>query len=48
MLIVKGNLDMNAIAERWWMLVVRGVAAVLFGVLAIAWPGISLLSLVLL
>jgi uncharacterized membrane protein HdeD (DUF308 family) len=48
MIIAYGNLDLNAIAQRWWMLVIRGVAAVAFGVLAIAWPGISLLSLVLL
>ncbi|HXX67136.1 MAG TPA: HdeD family acid-resistance protein [Polyangiaceae bacterium] len=40
--------DLNALAARWWMLVVRGIAAILFGVLAILWPGISLLALVLL
>ncbi len=48
MIIEYGSLDLNAIAKRWWMLAVRGVAAVCFGVLAIAWPGISLLALVLL
>ena len=48
MLIATGNLDVDAIAQRWWMLVVRGIAAIGFGVLAIAWPGISLLALVLL
>ena len=40
------NLDTNALAARWWMLVVRGVAAVLFGIAAIVWPGISLFALV--
>ncbi len=48
MSLVVTNLDLNAIAARWWMLVVRGIAAILFGVLAIVWPGISLLALVLL
>jgi uncharacterized membrane protein HdeD (DUF308 family) len=43
-----GKLDMDALASRWWMLVVRGVAALSFGVLALAWPGASLLALVLL
>jgi uncharacterized membrane protein HdeD (DUF308 family) len=39
--------DGSALGARWWMLVVRGVAAVMFGVLALAWPGISALALVL-
>ncbi|MCP2258445.1 Uncharacterized membrane protein HdeD, DUF308 family [Streptoalloteichus tenebrarius] len=34
--------------RRWWMPVVRGVAAILFGVLALVWPGVTLLALVLL
>lgn len=46
--VIDGNLDINALGARWWMLVVRGIAAILFGVLALAWPGISLFSLVLL
>ena len=41
------NLDIDAIAERWWMLVVRGIAALTFGVLAIVWPSSSVLALVL-
>ncbi len=48
MIIAYGNLDLNAVAQRWWMLVIRGIAAVAFGMLAIARPGISLLALVLL
>jgi uncharacterized membrane protein HdeD (DUF308 family) len=42
------NLDVNALASRWWVLLVRGIAAILFGVLALVWPGISILALVIL
>jgi uncharacterized membrane protein HdeD (DUF308 family) len=42
------NLDLDALSARWWMPVVRGAAAILFGALAVIWPGISLLALVFL
>jgi uncharacterized membrane protein HdeD (DUF308 family) len=48
MIIEYGNVDVHALGARWWILVVRGIAAVLLGVVALAWPGISLLALVLL
>jgi len=41
-------LDVDELARRWWTLVARGLAAIAFGVLTLAAPGISLFSLVIL
>ena len=37
----------NIVARHWWVLLVRGLISILFGVAALALPGITLASLVL-
>jgi uncharacterized membrane protein HdeD (DUF308 family) len=36
------------LGKSWWVLTVRGAAAVIFGILAIIWPGHALVALALL
>jgi uncharacterized membrane protein HdeD (DUF308 family) len=36
------------VARNWWLFLLRGLAAITFGVLSLIWPGISLVTLILL
>jgi len=38
---------MHTLARYWWLFLLRGIAAIIFGVLAFIWPGITLVTLVL-
>jgi uncharacterized membrane protein HdeD (DUF308 family) len=36
------------LARHWWVLTLRGVLAIIFGILAVTWPAITLLALAIL
>jgi len=38
---------LDALARNWWLILFRGICAVIFGVLTFIWPGLTLLTLVL-
>lgn len=38
---------LRALVENWWMFLVRGIAAIVFGILAFLWPAMTLFTLVL-
>lgn len=40
------NIGIQAIRRNWWMLAVRGVLAIIFGLIALFAPGIALLAFV--
>jgi uncharacterized membrane protein HdeD (DUF308 family) len=39
---------LERLTRHWWLVVLRGVLAILFGVIALAWPGITIAALVFL
>lgn len=39
---------LDGLARNWWLILLRGICAIIFGVLTFMWPGLTLITLVLL
>jgi uncharacterized membrane protein HdeD (DUF308 family) len=42
-----GGLMLQGLARNWWLILLRGICAIVFGVFTFAWPGVTLVTLVL-
>jgi hypothetical protein len=42
---VLGREVLTAVADDWWLLLLRGLVAIAFGVIAFFWPALTLVAL---
>ncbi|MCL5036570.1 MAG: HdeD family acid-resistance protein [Chloroflexi bacterium] len=38
---------LEVMSDNWWLMLLRGIVAILFGMMVMAWPGVSLVVLVI-
>lgn len=38
---------MDQLAGAWWLVLIRGICAIIFGILALVWPGLTIYTLVI-
>ncbi len=48
MISYKAGMLIETLKRHWWVPVIRGIAAIIFGIIAFAYPGLTIASLVLL
>lgn len=41
-------IDVDSLARNWWVVLLRGIAGIVFGLATLFWPGVSFVALVLL
>jgi uncharacterized membrane protein HdeD (DUF308 family) len=45
---ITGTPVLHAVARTWWMWLIRGIAAIIFGFLAFFWPGLTWITIAIL